>query len=133
GPVTLSGGVATVSTSTLSVGSHNITADYSGDGNFLLSTGSLTQTVNKANTTTTVTGSPNPSVFGQSVTFTATVVSGTLAMTDGTVTFKEGTIVLAGPIAVDSQGKASFSTSALNAGTHTITAEYSGSANFNSS
>jgi hypothetical protein len=29
--------------------------------------------VNKANTTTAVTSAPNPSVFGQSVTFTATV------------------------------------------------------------
>src|SRR4029077_17880153 len=57
-------GQATFSTSSLSVASHSITAEYSGDGNFFGSTSSaLTQVVNKANTTTTVSSSINPSVF----------------------------------------------------------------------
>jgi hypothetical protein len=44
------------------------------------------QTVNKANTTTTLTGSPNPSNNGQTVTFTATISpAGT-----GTVQFFKG-------------------------------------------
>ena len=34
-------GVAQVSTSALTVGTHTITADYSGDANFLISTGTL--------------------------------------------------------------------------------------------
>jgi CSLREA domain-containing protein len=41
-PVTLSGGVATLTTATLTVGTHSVTADYSGDANFLASTGTLT-------------------------------------------------------------------------------------------
>jgi large repetitive protein len=60
----------------LAAGVHTITTSYGGDGNFNGSTGSLTgnpQVVNKANTTTTVTSSANPDVFGQSITFTATV------------------------------------------------------------
>src|SRR5207244_9122927 len=71
-PVTLVSGSATSgATSTLSVGTHTVTGIYSGDTNFSGSTSPvLTQTVNKANTTTTVVSSVNPSVFGQSVTFT---------------------------------------------------------------
>jgi uncharacterized repeat protein (TIGR01451 family) len=40
-PVSLSGGVATLTTSTLIAGNHPITADYSGDGSFAISTGTL--------------------------------------------------------------------------------------------
>ena len=75
GTVSLTSGTASFSTSSLAVGSHNITAVYGGDTNFTTSTSSpaVTQVVNKAATTTSVTAAPNPSVFGQSVTFTATV------------------------------------------------------------
>ena len=58
----------------LAAGVHTITTSYGGDGNFTGSAGSLNgQVVNVANTTTTVTSSANPDVFGQSITFTATV------------------------------------------------------------
>src|SRR4030095_12654261 len=71
--VTLSGGVATsVAVSTLAVGTATVTAVYSGDLNFNGSTSpTFTQTVNQADTATAVNSSANPSVFGQSVTFTA--------------------------------------------------------------
>ena len=75
----------------LTVASHTITASYGGDGNFLgKARPDLTQTVKKAGTTAGVTSSVNPSVFGQSVTFTVTVTanapgSGTPT---GTVQFK---------------------------------------------
>jgi alpha-tubulin suppressor-like RCC1 family protein len=93
GTVTLSaGGVATLSTSALSVGAHTITATYSGATNFLVSSGTRAYTVNKAATTTTLTSSVNPSVFGQSVTFTArvTAVSGSAKPT-GTITVTDTT------------------------------------------
>src|SRR5207302_6439180 len=74
GTGTLSSGTATFATSTLSVAAHSITAVYGGDTNFTGSTSSaLTQTVNKPGTTTALSSSANPSAFGQSVTFTATV------------------------------------------------------------
>jgi hypothetical protein len=75
-------------------------------------------------TNVTVTSSVNPSTPGQAVTFTATVTAanGTFA-TDGTVTFREGATVLAGPTAVVG-GQASFTTSTLALGSHTITAAY---------
>jgi hypothetical protein len=71
-----------------------------------------------------VTSSTNPSTPGQGVTFTATVTAanGTFA-TDGTVTFREGATVLAGPLALTS-GQASFASSTLALGSHAITASY---------
>jgi len=133
-PVALVGGSATSgSTSTLTVGAHSVTGVYSGDANFNTSTGALTQTVNKANTTTTVTSSMNPSTFGQSVTFTATVtaVSPGAGSPSGTVTFFDGTTTL-GTGAL-SAGHATFTTSSLSVGPHSITASYGGDASFNGS
>ena len=134
GTGTVSGGIATFATSTLAVGSHSITASYGGDTNFTGSTSAvLTQTVNKASTTTTVASSANPSVFGQSVTFTATVApvapgagspSGTVTFLDGTTTLGTGTL---------SAGTATFTTSTLAVGSHPITASYGGDANFSGS
>ena len=86
-----------------------------------------TLTVNKAVTTTTIATSVNPSVAGQSVTFTATVTS---PMTDasGTVTFKDGSTVL-GSGTLNSSGVASFATSSLAGGGQSITAAYGGDGN----
>src|SRR5258707_9825200 len=94
----LSGGVATFATASLSVAAHSVTVVYSGDGNFNTSTSStLTQTVNQASRTTTVASSVNPSVSGQSVTFTATVsaVAPGAGTPSGTVTFKDAGVTLA--------------------------------------
>src|SRR5439155_1124710 len=76
-------------------------------------------------TQTVLDSSPNPSAYGQPVTFTATVTAGSPA-TQGTVIFREGATVLAGPLALDASGHASFATSSLAVGNHTITADYSG-------
>ncbi len=129
---TLSGsGTASVSTSSLAVASHTITATYSGSSGDNGSSGTLTYVVNKASSSVTLTAAPtSPSTFGQSVTFTATVAavapgagapSGTVTFTDGTTTLGTGTL---------SSGKATFSTSSLAAGTHSITASYGGDTNF---
>ncbi len=65
---------STFSTATLAAGSHTIRAVYVPTGGFLASNGSLTQTVNAA-TSTGVASNDNPSTFGNSVTFTATVTN----------------------------------------------------------
>ncbi|HZS44603.1 MAG TPA: Ig-like domain-containing protein, partial [Blastocatellia bacterium] len=137
GTGTLNGsGVATLTISTLSVGQHSITAVYSGDDNFNSSTSPIvTQTVNKANTATAnVTSSVNPSVFGQSVTFSTTVtaVAPGAGTPTGIVTFKDGAAIL-GTSTLDGSGQASFTTSALIVGSHSITASYGGDGNFNGS
>ena len=128
--------VASFTTSTLTVGTHAITAVYGGDTNFTASTSSIVQqTVHQASTITTVASSTNPSVFGQSVTFTATVTanapgSGTPR---GTVTFEDsGTSIGTGPL---SSGTATFviSTLSTTASPHMITAVYGGDGNFTGS
>jgi hypothetical protein len=131
-PATLAAGVATFSTGALTTGAHTITAVYSGDGNFLTSTGSLpTQTVNKAASSTAVTSSVNPTVFGQSTTFTATVTATGpgVGTPGGTVQFMDGATPIGAPAAL-AGGVATFGTAALTTGTHTITAVYSGDVNF---
>jgi hypothetical protein len=127
----LTGGTATFSSSTLSAGSHSITAVYAGDSNFSGSTSpALTQTVNASATTTTVSSSANPSTFGQTVTFTATVaaVAPATGTPTGSVTFKDGAATLA--TAALTGGTAAFSSSTLSVGSHSITAVYGGDSNF---
>src|SRR5258708_19006254 len=89
------------------------------------------QGANKADTTTTVTSSQNPSTLGQPVTFTATVsaVAPGSGTPTGTVTFLDG----GSPIGTGtlSGGVATFTTSALAQGNHTITTSYGGDGNFN--
>ncbi|MGA3080483.1 MAG: Ig-like domain repeat protein [Terracidiphilus sp.] len=75
-------------------------------------------------TSVALTSSLNPSQFGQSVTFTATVTTGTGSLT-GTVTFFDGATTLAANVAV-SGGVATYTTAALAVGTHAITATYNG-------
>ena len=81
---------------------------------------------------TTVSGSPNPSIWGASVTFTATVTgtNGVPPLT-GTVTFKDGATILGtGTLSGSPTATATFSTNGLAIGSHTITAIYSGDSNF---
>ena len=125
-----SSGVASLATSTLAAGSHSITAQYAGDANFNGTTSAaLSQTVNAANTSTSLTSSLSPTVFGQAVTFAATVTGGTGTPT-GNVSFKDGVTTI-GTVALNGLGVASLATSALAAGSHSITAQYVGDANFN--
>ncbi|EST18082.1 Ig-like domain repeat protein, partial [Streptomyces niveus] len=127
-------GRASLVTSALAPGGHPITAVYSGDSDFTGSTGTDTQTVAQAETTTTVTSVPDPSVFGQVVTFTATVEPPGAGMPTGTVDFTiggPGGGVLTGT--VNSAGVASVTTGGPDAGAHTVAAVYSGDANFTTS
>src|SRR5438128_6762752 len=81
-------------------------------------------------TSTTLNSTPNPSVFGQAVTLTATVapvVPDTIAPT-GTVTFKDGPTTLGTVTLVN--GSASLVTAALAVGSHSLTAFYSGDLEF---
>src|SRR5262249_43436067 len=126
----VSGGTATLAVSSLVAGSHNITAHYAGDTNYLLSASTkLVQVVDGLPTTTSVDADLNPSSFGQSVTLTATVTpnSGT-GTPSGSVTFKSGTGMLA---KVPLNGNtATYSTSTLAVGTKSITAVYSGDTSY---
>ena len=133
GPVALSSGTASFSDAALTVAGspHTVTAVYtSSDGNFSGSSGSLQQFVTPANTTTTVASSVNPSVYGQVVTFTATVAANSpdAGTPTGSVQFAIDGTDYGGPVALSS-GTASFSDAALTAAgsPHTVTAVYTDS------
>ena len=120
------------------------------DGNNCMGTANYTLTINKANTTTVVVSSLNPSQVGQSVTFTATVspVAPATGTPTGTLQFKDNGSALGAPVTLAAarsatEGATAFetlanstaavTTSALTLGSHTITAEYGGDAPLNGS
>ena len=120
-------GMATFATATLSVGTHAISASYYGDSaNAPSNSAMLTQAVLEA-TGTVLTSSLNPSAFGQSVTFAATVTasgSGGIAP-DGTVVFTDGNATLAS-IQLSTAGTATYTSAMLANGSHTVVATYNG-------
>jgi Bacterial Ig-like domain (group 3)/Purple acid Phosphatase, N-terminal domain len=127
GTSTLDGlGLTSFKISTLSVGSHNITAVYGGDTKFLGSTSNIVVQKVQYDTKTSLTSNNNPSITGQSVTFTATVTAAAGTPT-GTVTFNDGSAVLG--TGTLSGGKATCTTKSLSVGSHPITASYGGDPN----
>ena len=127
-------------------GTYTETAAFSGDVNYAASSSPETNnfTINAASSTTVVGSSANPSTYGQSVTFTATItaengpvgrngkrsarkpdVTGTVAWSANTGC---GTTNVTGGTS-GNPGVATCTTSSLNAGSYTIIATYSGDAN----
>jgi hypothetical protein len=141
-------GVATFSTSSLTVGTHSITASYGGSAAFSPSTSAvLTQTVTSSGpvqSILTLVANPNPATNGQTVTFTATVTQNGPVPT-GNVTISEPQTVSGVPIippiiygkgdlvnGVFTVVVTSSSMPTLSAGSHAIFATYSGDANYSS-
>jgi hypothetical protein len=132
-------GTATWSTSALSVGTHAITASYTGNGNFDTSTSStLSQTVNQGSSATNVSANASTAVYGRPLTFTVTasaiapgsgIPTGMVALSavasDGSSWRAVGTL--------DPTAGATFTAPALGAGSYSITAQYLGDANFQAS
>jgi hypothetical protein len=132
---TATAGVSTcaVSITPTSPGPRTIQASYPGSTVHQQSGGGNQLNVNKAGTGETLTSSLNPSIVGQSVTFTASlaVTAPGAGSPTGSITFLDGATVLgATPL---SSGSAAFTTSALAAGVHPVTASYPGDGNFLSS
>jgi Bacterial Ig-like domain (group 3)/FG-GAP-like repeat/RTX calcium-binding nonapeptide repeat (4 copies) len=129
-------GSATFTTSALAVGSHSIKAIYS-DTATATYQGSksavVTQTVNKADTTTALATSGSPLPVGQTVALTATVTanSPSTVTPTGIVSFFDGVTLLG--TSTLSGGVATLSTSNLSVGAHSITAILNSSTNFNAS
>jgi hypothetical protein len=127
GTRTTAGGVATYTTSSLTVTTHFIKATYAGDATFLPSSGTVTQVVNKYTTTTALVSSLNPSNYGLAVTLTATVTPTGPYQPTGTVTFKNGSVILGG-VALNASGVATLTTAKIPVGADTLTATYNGNA-----
>jgi len=132
GSATVSNNSGQFTISSLTGGSHSVTAKYNGDANFTASTSSaITETINAAATTTAVIASLNPSVYGQSVSLTATVQPPSGSTATGTVTFFDGSNSLG--TATLSSNSAQLAVSSLTTGSHSITAVYNGNSNLNAS
>jgi hypothetical protein len=126
---TLAGGSASCSPMIAPGGTgYTVLATYSGDDNYLGAHGQAITTVFAAPTATVAHASPNKTVFGQSVTYSA-VVNSSKGVPAGTVSFTDGSTVLCA--ASLSAGRASCSsTSAPVAAAGVVTATYAGSADF---
>ena len=131
GPTATGTGTATAPSA---LGTYTVVASFAGSTDYAAAQSSPVTfsifSIAAASTKTAVLALPSPSVFGQSVTFTAAVTAGGIAVTDGTVDFFEGATLLAGGVSLDGDGHASFSTADLSvtASPHVITAFYDGTA-----
>lgn len=126
-----SAGTASITQSALALGTHPITARYAATQNFgAAASATLNQVIQPSSgmaTVTTLASNINPVTAGQSVTFTANVVTVGQTLTPaGTVTFLDGTATL-GMAPLNDSGLATLTTSSLAAGSHTISANYTGS------
>jgi autotransporter-associated beta strand protein len=118
-------------------GSHTIYAVYQGDSNFLGGQGSTLQTVQRATTVTSdVSTTNNASFYGQPITLSASVAATTsgIGVPTGSISFYDGTSLLSSGV-VSASGVASINLpstglAALAAGSHTISAQYTGDTNF---
>jgi hypothetical protein len=127
----------------LAPGQHTIAASYAGNASYAAATATFIENVNLVPTTSTLTAPPSSAVYGASVTLTAVVavnLTGTAQtawansglLPSGMVTFYAngaflGTAALSGPGGAQ---MAQLTTTALPAGTDTITCSYSGDASF---
>lgn len=125
------GGQASATTSSLPAGNRSVAAVYSGDATFNPSRSANLVQVVKDTTTVLVTSSANPASPGQSVTFTATITTAPpfIGYPTGTMTFSDGSTAL-GTAPVAFPGHATYTTTALSVGTHSITGSYGGDSVF---
>jgi hypothetical protein len=131
GVVTLVSGSASLTAKSLSVGSHSITAVYSGDNTFGTSTSSVVTvavatSVSTVSTTTTLSASGSNVLYGTNISFSVTVAPATgNTVPSGSVAFTDGSTVL-GTASLDASGKATYSTTTLAVGSHSVIASYAG-------
>ncbi|CCH78798.1 exported hypothetical protein [Nostocoides japonicum T1-X7] len=121
----VSGSASFTTTSPLAVGSHTLTARYSGTSTYAESSGGAEQVVEGLATVTTLTSSDNPSAAGDPVDITATVTAGGSPVDAGTVVFTVDGVDRP-PVTVASDGTATTTLAAPTPGMHSVLAAYSG-------
>ncbi|HEY1801348.1 MAG TPA: Ig-like domain repeat protein [Terriglobales bacterium] len=123
----------------LAVGSHNIQAQYPGDASFNTSSVTDAITITKAVTSFSTFSIPGSAAAQTPVNFSATVTAQSFgALPTGTITFLSDGTPLSGAVTTlinrPSNGAVSYkgtlTVTFSSAGTHTITATYSGDANY---
>jgi len=118
-------GSATCSTSTLTLGSHSMTASYAGDSNNAAGVSPALVQIVKQQPNLTLAVTPNPANVTQSVmlTLTATAATGTPS---GSVVFYDGATALSGNVSLSGSGVSTYSTTQLAPGQHSLSAQYAG-------
>jgi hypothetical protein len=132
GVVNVSDRNATLQVSNLTVDTHYLSAQYSGDDNFVAATSEAIQhIVGRMATSTTIGSSANPVLPSTPVTLVANVTAqspGLASKPSGTVTFYAGNSVLGtAPVA---SGVATYQVKSFDVGTHSVTAHYDGDTSF---
>ena len=118
-------GVATLTTSSLTLGLHALSVTYAGDSyDGPVTSKPLSESIIPTTDTITLSPSNNPAIVATPVLFTI-AVTGTGAIPTGTVTLTEGAATLASA-PIDSKGNATLTLANLDIATHTLTAVYSG-------
>jgi len=120
---------AALTTASLALGQHVITAVYSGDTNHVGSTSAALQQQILQAVTASLLSSTNPSIAGNSVKFTVTIAGSSQTSPTGLIQFADSGIAL-GSVPLDTTGSAALTTSVLPVGLHTISASYAGDANY---
>jgi len=108
-------------------GIHTMVAKYLGDAQYQPSDSAPFDQVVHVATSVTLVSSDNPSLLGQNVTLTADVTPNPTSSSDSISFFDGGTLLGTAPVD-DVTGMASFDVDTLTAGSHAITAQYSGDA-----
>ncbi len=122
--------LATTATSVSNVGVYPITASGASSTNYSFAYAGGLLTITNSLTAGAIASSANPALPGDSVTFTmtASAVAPGAGTPAGTVNFRiDGSIAGSGTLA---GGQATFTTSTLAHGSHTVAAEYAGDLNF---
>lgn len=128
--VPLTGGIATCALGTLPVGTYSFGASYAGDSNYLTASASSVTgyEVSLVPTQVTVTSSAISPVFGQPVTFTATVTDSASLSVGGSAQWLVDGTDSGAPVPVNVAGQATLGPlSSLAVGAHMVEADYSGS------
>jgi hypothetical protein len=125
-------GTATLVVSWQSVGSYKVIASYSGNSKYPAGESAYVALQVLSTTTTSLAASLDPVKVGQVLVLTATVEGSDSTVPGGSVNFLNGS-ALVGTATLNASGVATFSTATLAAGTYSLTAQYTGSASFESS
>lgn len=125
------GSASTVTPATVLVaGDYTLSLSFTPDSNsYTSATGSVSLTVSKAAPAVALVSSANPALVSSGITLTATV-SSSVSTPTGTARFYDGTTLLGS--ATLASGVATYATSSLSSGSHSITAVYAGDSNYTS-
>lgn len=125
-------GIAQFSTQSLTIGTHDLSAQYSGDaGNVRGSSNTVAEQITPANTVTVLASNSSDPMIGSPLTLVATVVSNNGPSPTGTVQFVDGSGAgpLIGVATLTANGTATTTVDTLLPGSHSIVAVYVGDAN----